>query len=116
MTLDDLKALAEKAKAWRPERECGGVEELSCGIDAAGRGVIRCDHCLGAQRACDDIASNVNAAHQIARDCDPPLHPEGNPARLIRELTNDMERVASYFGSESNPVAEFAKAVREYCK
>ncbi len=127
MTLDDLRAKAEAAKAWRPdvheaystssegfrcpiarEGDCDGHE---VGKDEYGDAVVEqcsgcrpCNACLGAKRAVEDIADLI----------DKSLHYAGS--QLGNDAASDAARRASYFCSEPNHVSEFRDAVKEMCR
>ena len=109
MTLDEPRSKAEAAKAWTP-LGCQGdwmgdpevaTKTVDCNV---------CDRCLGAQRAVEDIATEVDAALAGCRAPD-PRHRTDALHRADRAA-----RIASYFASEPNPVSEFRDAVKEACK
>ncbi len=99
MTIDDVRAAAEKAKAWRPDvcRDWHGSHS-PCDDSAA---------CEGAQRAVEDIANHVNEAVRYCCIGDMKLYKGQNEAAYAA-------RIASYFCSEPNPVSEFRDAVRKF--
>ena len=122
MTLDELKALAEKAKAWRPYHHCDApravgtvpadVKTVDCGT---------CDSCLGAQRAVEDIAGEVDESVENceARDDGGSLASDIGAVEDSCAALGCAERaarIASYFCSEPNPVSEFRDAVKEFCR
>lgn len=116
MTLDELKALAEKAKAWRfkASASCGSIEVCEGDSDYCGHG--DCGACLGAQRAVDDIAERITNAVSRAR-----LYQRSNAIHAAYDYAlctsaSKAARIASYFCSEPNPVSEFRDAVKEFCR
>jgi hypothetical protein len=111
VTLDKLRELAEKAKAWQPDvcRDPGGSHSPCDDKDA----------CLGAQRAVEDINRHVcDAVSYIATLPRDPLRDGDTAATKLSSAEYEAHcatRIASYFGSPG-PVAAFEAGVREMCR
>jgi len=111
-TLEDLRKLAEAAKAWRPAINCGldhaEVPVTNCG---------RCQSCLGAKRAAEDVAHAViNAMARVVFVADELLEISYRKSKRRETLrwADKAARIESYFGAPG-VVAAFAAAVREFC-
>jgi hypothetical protein len=88
MTIDELKALAEKAKAWRP-METGP----------------------GPKAHLRDLATNVDAAFELFVDG----MPGANGLLAAKAYADSAAAIAYYFANQdSTPVHAFAAAVREF--
>lgn len=131
MTIDELRAQAEKAKAWRPVSACvNAVLEVGSFRCSEGKNIYDaedddgtfcsvpvplsewCPACLGAQRAVEDIAEHVDTAVEFAnkRNRGDTYH-----AHAVNHAVS-AAIIASYFCSEPNPVSEFRDAVKEAVK
>jgi len=118
MTIDDLKALAEKAKAWRPYHWCsyGGFPTSDvCGNQTTKRDP--CSRCGGVQRACEDISETVDFAMTGAHNYDRLTDPEDWKSAISLAVgeARDAARIAGFFGPEDTPVHVFRDAVKEFC-
>ena len=118
MTSDELKALAEKAKAFDPNAPflctsspCSSSVMLVLKSDSL------CNKCLGAQRAVEDIARRVEWSMMCVGELDNEDRATARPANLrgAVEYAKSAASIESYFGPPG-PVAAFAKAVEEFCK
>ena len=110
MNLDDLRAKAEAAKAWRPCCVCqdGGPEPKS-------HSPCNCpDLCLGAQRAVEDIAEHVDDAMRSLKNN--AVRPDRPWREAAVRSSERAASIASYFAAEPNPVSIFSDAVKEACK
>lgn len=97
-TLADLRAAAEKAKAWRPYHHCELLGQ-KCEL-------CKCAGCLGAKRAAEDVFKNVNSA--LEECCDEP-----KPKTWSVQMADRAARIESYFGPPG-PVAALAAMVRDF--
>ncbi len=115
MTIDDVRAAAEKAKAFRfkASADCGSIDVCEGDSNTCCRS--DCGACLGAQRAVEDIADRIRAAidELVAVFVDSP-HPMKWDHTGIIAHAEAAARIASYFASEPNPVSEFRDAVRKF--
>jgi hypothetical protein len=113
VTIDDLKALAKKAKAWRPtphEAFSGGVPMAhENGIDAS-----TCDRCLGAVWAADDIEDEVDFS--MAGVITYSVEPGPRSRHMGLDGARDARHIAAYFGPRDNPVEEFASGVEAFLR
>lgn len=125
LTIDDIRKLAEDAKAWRPCVGCY-VEYIGDGehILKYSCGRADCDACLGAKRAVDDIGTFIaQALHWCGwfaapntRNVDAATWQDNqkHSATLSVDRADGAARIASYFTSEPNPVSIFRDAVKEF--
>lgn len=106
MTLPELRALAEKAKAWFPVIHCENrysVSQSSCDT---------CDPCLGAKRAAEDVARLIDC---VLVDVSGFIKNRDADDRHASIWYSDAAaRIESYFGAPG-VVAAFAAAKREFC-
>lgn len=101
-TIDDVRAAAEKAKAWRPK---------AIGDDPNAT-VVLSEEYFGAMRAVDDIAEHVdNAVRNLRNNAVQPDRPWREAATASADRA---ARISSYFASEPNPVSEFRDKVRKF--
>ena len=124
ISLESLRALAEKAKAFAPKHWCSFNEAAwtgFCGEFSDGSAVPpnrtelpNCDSCAGAKRAVTDISSHIgNALALLDGRGD---RGEGRPApSRARHMATLAAKIASYFGDVPPEIAEFVRAVREAC-
>jgi hypothetical protein len=114
-TLDELRAKAEAAKAWMPDRRRFCPKASSAYMGGHGCG---CPACLGAKRAAEDVATLVTEAMSYVTTI--PINPlHDGDTRLTKAAAAEYEsdgaaRIESYFGAPGR-VAAFAAAVREFC-
>lgn len=120
MTIDDLRAKAEAAKAWRPDLPTcdpswsarNNAVALACGL---------CELCLGAERAVEDIAAEIDEAVENweAREDGGSFASDMGAvedACAAIGCADRAARIASYFCSEPNDVSRFRDAVKEMKK
>jgi len=113
MTIDDVRAAAEKAKAFDPNdpylctrARCSKSAMLVLKADKL------CDKCLGAKRVVEDIAEHVDDAVRNLRNN--AVQPDRSWREAATASADRAARIASYFASEPNPVSEFRDAVRKF--
>lgn len=108
MTIDDVRAAAEKARAWRP-KVCERVFDQTNGEMAPCHG---CDSCLGAKRAVEDISEMVDDAVRNAMNY--AVHPDRSWSLAAILDASRASSIASYFASEPNQVSESRDAVLKF--
>ncbi len=114
-TIDDVRAAAEKAKAFDlRSKVCHRVWRYGLSHICALARVEQCDACLGAKRAVEDIADHVDDAMRSAKNND--IHSDMHWQVAAVNSAERAARISSYFASEPNPVSEFRDAVKEMCK
>jgi hypothetical protein len=120
VTLDELNALAEAARAWRPEPRCRDLDsdlyDKDCGA---------CPACLGAARAVARIGPfNVGWAMKYVelylfrlelKDKPTDAEPYANRCAANR-FADEAAMIAGFFGPEDTPVHAFKAAVKEFLK